>query len=70
MIVKFKTSRELERATMWLSNNVGPLKYYLHDGRMGGVDWRYNARTYELEVDDRKQLTMLLLKMGNSIDQG
>lgn len=68
MKIKFKSSAELERATSWLSKNVSPLKYYLHDGRMGSTDWRYNVKTYELEVDDERQLTIMLLQFGNSID--
>ena len=62
MKIKFKNSLELDRATLWLNDNVSPLKYYLHDGRVGGTDWRYNTKTYELEVDDERQLTMLLLR--------
>ena len=70
MKVKFKSNADLEKATLWLSEHVSPLKYYLHDGRIGSTDWRYNAKTYELEVDDGRQLTMLLLKLGSTIDQG
>jgi len=62
MKIKFKTGLELERATTWLSKNVSPLKYYLHDGQLGSTAWRYHPKTRELEVDDDRQMTMLLLR--------
>ena len=64
MKIKFTNKRELERASEWLNDNVSPLKYYLHDGRVGGADWRYNSKTYELEVDDARQMTMMLLRFN------
>lgn len=54
-----------EHEAMWLAENIGPQRFYLHNLR-GGDLWRYagNAKNKYLEFARARDATLFLLRWG------
>lgn len=61
----FSSQRENE-IEQWCLKYIGPRLYWLHNKR-GGHGWKIqrNSDSWELEVEDGKQLIMAILKFGD-----
>lgn len=62
MKITLSSQAKLPAVTNWITKHVGPMEYYLHN-KMGGSNWRYDRQSRVLEVDNDKQMTMMLLRL-------
>lgn len=57
-----------QHVAFWCIKNVGARLFYLHN-KQGGIGWKLfrNGDGWELELEDSKMMTMMILSIGDSI---